>query len=94
MALGYPGGRSVVNDVVAQLRRGLPTRLTTPPRLRTPRQLRWLLVRPAAMLAMDDREHLARLTGGQMRVQLLYDLVQAFVALVHDPDLGGLEPSG
>jgi transposase len=91
VALGYCGGRSVVSDVVAQLRRGLPTRLTNPPQPRTPRQLRWLLVRPAATLGVQDREHLARLTEEHARVRLLYELVQAFVALVHEHDLDGLE---
>jgi len=91
-ALGYRGHASLVKVAVARLRRGLPPRPPAPPKLATPRQLRWLLLRRRKDLDHVRIAELDLLLAHNPRLRPLHALAQDFGALLRERCLARLEP--
>jgi transposase len=97
---GYHGSSSVLTNYVTQLRAQGGVELATgktrtqakPLRegLATPRQLAWWFVLPRKRLSANQRQKLAHLRGSEAKLGEIYQLSQAFVALLHSGSDRGL----
>jgi transposase len=90
-ALGYRGGISQVKATVTRLRRGIPVHPPTPHQVSV-RQVRWLLMRPHETLKDSEKRLLAILLNTNAEVARLYDVLQAFGALLRGRGLEHLDP--
>jgi transposase len=96
---GYTGGYGSVAACVRPWRgdryrwRGrvqTRTRSSAADRALSPRQVCWLLLRPATTLGDDERAYLARLAAACPQVTLARALVEAFGAVFQEHDVAGL----
>ena len=105
-AQGFPGAASLVRRYVAHWRpepgrRGRPARRTssepdtppppTPTRVRSPRQARWLLLRPVGDLEPDEQAHRQYPLGADTDLQCAHGLAEAFGQLVRERQRDGLD---
>jgi transposase len=90
-ALGYQGGLSQVKAAVTRLRRGLPVR-PSPQHRWSVRHLRWLLLRPHKTLKEHEQRTLAQLLTAHPEVAHLYEVLQAFGALLRGRCVEQLDP--
>ncbi len=105
--MGFPGAASSVRRSVARWRpkagrRGPPARqrlaqTATPPppaptRVRSPRQARWLLLRPVADLRAEEQLYRQHLLEADRELQFAHDMVEAFGQLVRGRHQEGLGP--
>jgi transposase len=100
-ARGYDGCCSVVTSYVTQLRQqagvtaGTGVHQSTQPKplkvdLAAPSQIRWWFVLPVERLTVKQQAQLLQLRQGEGAFSLIYQLVQAFIALLHQQTDQGL----
>ncbi len=101
---GYRGSYAHLRQAVVgwrdrPARHGLSARVPTPPppempRLRplSPRQARWLLLRPAEDLDADEHVFLAHLRDACSDLRTMQHLAQRFCALIRERDAAAREP--
>jgi hypothetical protein len=98
---GYDGCCSVVTNYVTQLRQqagvtaGTGVHQSTQPKplqedLPAPSQIRWWFVLPVERLTTKQQAQLAQLCQGDAAFALIYQLVQAFIGLLHQKTDQGL----
>lgn len=98
---GYDGCCSVVTNYVTQLRRlagtvaGTGVHQRTQPKplnedLPAPSQVRWWFVLPVERLTTKQQAQLTRMCQGEAEFSVTYQLVQAFIALLHQQTDKGL----
>jgi transposase len=96
---GYAGSCALVYGYAASLRTGLPPGRSPPETAAapaaqplSPREVVWLLLRPAAKLAETDRQYLDDVRQADPVLAATVDLTRDFVAMVRDRQPDRLEP--